>query len=59
MTKRAHKRRHIKLHKFLDELLADFMLHSEGPILQRTIQELMQWSFDQTVEPVEKSGAIR
>lgn len=51
MTPEEHKQRHIKLHESLDELLADFIQQSEGPILDLPILDLINWSFDQTQNP--------
>lgn len=52
MTKKQHKERHELLHKELDELLADFILHNPGKMVTRiTMMEFMEWSFRQTVNP--------
>lgn len=49
----AHRERHAILHKMLDELLADFALHTGLPVLSRTIGELLKWSYEQTIQPTE------
>ena len=53
MTKEEHKKRHLELHKAMDELFADAISHGSlgtgKPIL-----ELIKWSFKQTVEPDHK-----
>jgi hypothetical protein len=54
MTPDEHRERHKLLHRYLDELLADFVRHSNGPVLGRTIEELMNWSFRQTETPDEE-----
>lgn len=43
-----HRKRHKELHKAFDELLADFMWATDGPVLSRPIEDLMKWSFQQT-----------
>ena len=48
--KNDHQKRHQELHKALDELIADFMRSTKGPVLDRPIQDLMMWSFQQTKE---------
>ena len=50
MTKEQHKRRHMELHKILDELTADAFEHS-GLSRKSTILDLMKWSFKQTWKP--------
>src|SRR5260221_9081641 len=42
-----HQRRHVELHQAFDELLADWIAHSDG-IPSRTVFELMEWSYQQT-----------
>jgi len=55
MTPEEHKAQHEVLHKFLDELVADFVQHNPGRYLaQTTIMELVQWSHSQTVDPISK-----
>ena len=53
MKKGEHKKRHEKLHKALDELVADFICNV-GKLPDKTfIIELMDWSFEQTQNPTE------
>jgi hypothetical protein len=52
---RVHKARHLKLHHALDELIADFILHVDKWPSETTLFELMQWSYQQTIEPTEKA----
>lgn len=46
-----HIRKHKMLHKMLDELIADFEIHTEKRVTQATIMDLLQWSHDQTLNP--------
>lgn len=48
-----HRQRHVQLHRALDELLADFIAHTKGPTLSRPIKDLIEWSYQQTIEPTE------
>ncbi len=50
-TDQAHKFIHMRLHKALDELVADFILHTGLRPSQTTILALMEWSNEQTVSP--------
>lgn len=54
MTKAAHKKRHVLLHRMLDELVADFMGHTGKMPSKTPIFELMEWSFTESREPTEK-----
>ncbi len=49
-----HKQRHIELHKYLDELVADFITHNQGMPSTTTILQLMKWSKEQMENPTEK-----
>lgn len=51
MNEQEHRERHIELHKSLDELLADFISHTEVLSSKATISELVEWSYLQTVSP--------
>lgn len=51
MTKEKHKERHLELHKNLDELIADYIMHNDKMLTETTVFELMQWSYTQTVDP--------
>ena len=48
---KVHKLRHILLHQHLDELMADFILHSKKLPSKTTVMELVLWSHQQTIEP--------
>lgn len=50
ITEDDHKKRHIELHKSLDELFADFIEHNELPFTSRPIKDLLDWAHKQTVE---------
>lgn len=54
MTPEQHKMRHQMLHKHFDELLADFICHTNKRISTTTLFELMEWSHEQTKNPTEK-----
>jgi citrate synthase len=51
MTNEEHIERHKKLHKNLDELMADFISNTDKMPSQTTVMELIEWSHKQTVEP--------
>ena len=51
MLSEKHKKRHVELHKKLDELVADFIAHTEKLLSETTLLELMRWSFEQTQYP--------
>lgn len=51
--RREHKERHILLHKYLDELLADFFIHTNKLFSETPTTELMSWSHKQTTSPTE------
>jgi hypothetical protein len=50
-----HRARHIALHRYLDELCADWAAQQPcGKVFSNsTIMELMQWSHQQTIRPTE------
>lgn len=52
-TKEPHKKRHIELHKALDELFADYIgYHSnETNFIGMSLRKLLDWSFEQTKNP--------
>ena len=55
MNFEEHKEIHLKLHQNLDKLVADYLVHNPTHLpSQRTILELMQWSYTQTINPTEK-----
>jgi len=51
MTREEHIERHKMLHKYFDELAADFMSKTGNLCSQSTIGDLMKWSHAQTIEP--------
>ena len=51
MDKKQHKLRHLLLHQHLDELIADWVGHTECLPSKTTIDELMKWSNEQTKNP--------
>jgi len=51
-----HQHRHQLLHKYLDELVADFIDHNRGKTLNgSSIMDLMAWSAEQTKNPTKGS----
>ncbi len=46
-----HASRHAELHKYLDELIADWIDSSGRPSLQYRVLDLMHWSAKQTDSP--------
>lgn len=54
MTSEKHKQRHLFLHKMLDELVADYILHNKGQRASSTyVMHLLQWSYKQAKNPIE------
>lgn len=53
MTTEEHRDRHQTLHRHLDELVADWVRHTGRRASQSTVMELMQWSYEQTLDPTE------
>jgi hypothetical protein len=51
-----HRRRHVLLHKHLDELFADYIDQhpEEHNFTQMPLINLINWSFEQTWKPTEK-----
>ena len=49
-----HKARHIALHNALDELVADFIEHTNIAPGSVTVMDLIKWSYEQTLSPAEK-----
>jgi len=45
-----HRARHIELHARLDEIIADFIVHTRKLPSETTLSELMEWSAGQTKE---------
>jgi len=53
MTQEQHRKHHDLLHKHLDELAADFIQHTEKTLHDTSVEELLKWSYDQTMTPTE------
>ncbi len=53
VTHEEHRERHLTLHKYLDELLADWIRHTPGRPTKNAVFELLQWSHQQTMNPTE------
>ena len=51
MTKKKHIKRHKELHKSLDELLADYIIHNEKRPSETSLIEFLEWSYKQTINP--------
>lgn len=54
MTEEKHKERLLELHRALDELVADFINHTNKLPSKTSLMELMNWSFEQTKIPTKK-----
>jgi hypothetical protein len=54
MNEILHKKRHHQLHEFLDELVADWMRHTNVRLSKNTVLELMKWSNEQCSNPTEE-----
>lgn len=50
MDKKEHRERHKVLHKYLDELIADFIQETNKLPSETKLTELMSWSFAQTIK---------
>ncbi len=50
-----HKQRHIELHRALDELFADYIVHNpdETTYTEMPLLKLLGWSHQQTINPTE------
>lgn len=55
MKPKEHKQKHVELHKSLDELFADYILHHPNQIkfTSMPIIKLMKWAHEQTISPDE------
>lgn len=55
MKPKEHKQRHIELHKSLDELFTDYILHHPKQIkfTEMPLIKLLKWSHKQTIKPTE------
>jgi len=56
MNLKDHKARHVERHQQLDELIADFIGHTDRLPSQTTLMEFMTWSHQQTLEPTPGAG---
>ena len=54
MNKKEHIARHIMLHKKFDELLADFIRHTDKLPSKTNLMEFLEWSHQQTIDPDEE-----
>lgn len=52
-TEQEHKDRHLMLHQYLDELIADFISAGHAPFMDRPIKDLMHWSATQIENPTD------
>lgn len=59
MSEVEHKKRHIKLHRNFDELVADFVAQTGRLISETTIMDLMRWSHEQTIVPTGQCSGER
>ena len=59
MNTKKHIKRHKELHQALDELLADFINHTEKLPSRTTLVEFMEWSHSQTINPDNKESAYQ
>lgn len=53
MKYEEHQKRHIELHRMLDELTADMIKNTDKLPSETTVMELMKWSYEQTKNPTE------
>ena len=54
LTPDEHRSRHTELHKSIDELFADYLRHHrEARLSTTTLMQLMEWSYQQTLNPTE------
>ena len=54
LTIKAHKERHILLHRHLDELLANFIAITGLRPSQVPLIEFLSWSYQQTINPIDR-----
>lgn len=53
LTREEHIARHKLLHAHFDELVADWIGHTKKLPSKSTVRELMEWSYQQTIDPAE------
>ena len=51
ISEEEHKAIHVELHKYLDELIADFLRQTGKPLSEITLLDLVEWSYEQTKNP--------
>ena len=54
LTPAKHRAVHEELHGMLDELLADFIIHTKRTLRETTLLEFLEWSHQQTISPTEE-----
>lgn len=54
MDQREHQEKHILLHKYFDELMADFITHTKKLPSKTTLFELAKWSTEQIKNPTQE-----
>lgn len=54
--RKYHIERHIMLHKYLDELIADYIYHAGKLFSETNLLEIMEWSYQQIINPSEKQS---
>jgi len=54
MKREEHIRRHKKLHRYFDELMADFIRHTNKLPSDTALMELAKWSHKQTTNPTKE-----
>jgi len=51
-AREIHGKRHLHLHSYYDELVADYLAHNQGALpSQATLMELLKWAHAQTLSP--------
>ena len=58
MTPEEHKQRHVELHRALDQLIAEWIGHTDSLPSRHTVLELMEWAHEQTINPTEQEDAL-
>ena len=53
-----HRKRHILLHRYLDELVADFITVTRKFPSKTNLLKFMEWSYQQTKEPKELNNGL-
>lgn len=56
MDAKEHKERHAYLHRCLDELVADYIGHTNNLPSETSVMQLMNWSYTQTIKPTPGTG---